>query len=55
MRRQNNVSASSIPTFLSTGELVDKQPKPSLIYVFPEKKLRGLSPNFHIHGSVSNL
>jgi hypothetical protein len=24
-------------------------------YVFPEKKLRGLSPNFHIHVSVSDL
>jgi hypothetical protein len=22
------------------------------IYVFPEKELRGLSPNFHIHVSV---
>ncbi len=25
------------------------------IYVFPEKELRGLSSNFHIHVSVSNL
>ncbi len=25
------------------------------IYVFPEKELRGLSPNFHIHESLSNL
>jgi hypothetical protein len=25
------------------------------IYVFPEKELRGLSPNFHIHVSVSDL
>jgi hypothetical protein len=24
------------------------------IYVFPEKELRGLSPNFHIHVSVSD-
>ncbi len=23
------------------------------IYVFPEKELRGLSPNFHIHASVT--
>jgi hypothetical protein len=23
------------------------------IYVFPEKELRGISPNFHIHLSVS--
>ncbi len=26
-----------------------------LNYVIPEKKLRGLSPNFHIHVSVSDL
>jgi hypothetical protein len=25
------------------------------IYVFPEKKLRGLGHNFHIHVSVSDL
>jgi hypothetical protein len=25
------------------------------IYVFPEKELRGLSPNFHIYVSVSSL
>jgi hypothetical protein len=25
------------------------------IYVFPEKELRGLSPNFNIHVSVSDL
>jgi hypothetical protein len=24
-------------------------------YVFPEKELRGLSPNFHIHVSVSDF
>ncbi len=24
------------------------------IYVFPEKELRGFSPNFHIHASVSD-
>jgi hypothetical protein len=25
------------------------------IYVFPEKEMRSLSPNFHIHMSVSDL
>jgi hypothetical protein len=25
------------------------------IYVFPEKELRGHSPNFHMHVSVSDL
>ena len=29
--------------------------KENPIYVLPEKKLRGLSPNFHIHVSVSVL
>ncbi len=29
--------------------------KEILIYVFPEKELRGLSPSFHIHVSVSDL
>jgi hypothetical protein len=29
--------------------------KENPIYVLPEKKLRGLSPNFHIHVSVSDL
>jgi hypothetical protein len=29
--------------------------KEILVYVFPEKELRGLSPNFHIHVSVSDL
>ncbi len=29
--------------------------KEILIHVFPEKELRGLSPNFHIHVSVNDL
>jgi hypothetical protein len=29
--------------------------KEMAIYVFPEKELRGLSHNFHIHVSVSDL
>ncbi len=29
--------------------------KENSINVLPEKKLRGLSPNFHIHVSVSDL
>jgi hypothetical protein len=29
--------------------------KESPIYIFPEKNLHGLSPNFHIHVSVSDL
>jgi hypothetical protein len=29
--------------------------KENLVYVFPERELRDLSPNVHIHVSVSNL
>ncbi len=29
--------------------------KEILIHFFPEKELRGLSPNFHIHVTVSDL
>jgi hypothetical protein len=29
--------------------------KEILVYIFPEKELRGLGPNFHIHVSVSDL
>ncbi len=36
-----------------------QQPQPHCnenpIYVFPEKEMRGLSPNFHIHVSVRDL
>jgi hypothetical protein len=35
--------------------LVDLHYNEHSIYVFPEKELRGLSPNFHIHVSVSDL
>jgi hypothetical protein len=31
------------------------RPRNMPIYVFPEKKLRGLNPNFHIHVSVNDL
>jgi hypothetical protein len=32
-----------------------KEPIPYSKQVFPEKELRGYSPNFHIHLSVSDL
>ncbi len=38
-------------TFNSTQPHCNK----NLIYVFPENELSGLSPNFHIHVSVSDL
>ncbi len=39
-------------SFISSGSSHCNE-KP--IYVFPEKELRGLSPNFHIHVSVNEL
>jgi hypothetical protein len=38
---------------LSSNESIHCNENP--IYVFPEKKLRGLRPHFHIHVSVSDL
>jgi hypothetical protein len=38
---------------LQRNQLFTMQRNP--IYVFPEKELRGLSPNFQIHVSVSDL
>ncbi len=37
------------------GYTVDLHYNENSIYVFPEKDLRGLSPNFHIHVSVGDL
>ncbi len=37
------------------GSLAKMHFKGISIYVFPEKELRGLIPNFHIHVSVSDL
>jgi hypothetical protein len=37
------------------GEWPTVHCKENPIYVLPEKKLRGLSPNLHIHVSVSDL
>ncbi len=36
-------------------EIFDMHCNENPIYVFPEKEFRGLSPNFHIHVSVSDL
>jgi hypothetical protein len=34
---------------------LQRQNAENLKQIFPEKEYRGLSPNFHIHGSVSEL
>ncbi len=44
LRRELDTLYSLFPTLLQNP-----------IYVFPEKELRGLSPNFHIHVSVSDF
>ncbi len=50
-------STPTLVTNCSRLERVIFQPrrKENPIYVFPEKELCGLSPNFHIHVSVSNV
>jgi hypothetical protein len=45
---KKNFSGFFIPALICTAT------KPPSIYVFPEKELRGLSPNFYIHVSVSD-
>ncbi len=50
----NKIAAPQIRRYkdaLSSVPHCDENP----IYVFSEKELRGLIPNFHIHGSVSDL
>jgi hypothetical protein len=46
-------------SFIAISELVkttlQRQNTEILIQIFPEKEYRGLSPNFHIHASVSDL
>jgi hypothetical protein len=38
-----------------TGATLQRQNAENLKQIFPEKEYRGLSPNFHIHVSVSEL
>ncbi len=44
----NSVSTPPFPT-------LQRQNAENLKQIFPEKEYRGLSPNFHIHVSVSEL
>jgi hypothetical protein len=37
------------------GGAINRHCKEISIYLFPEKELHGLSPNFHFHVSVSDL
>ncbi len=37
------------------GTTLQRQKAENLKQIFPEKEYRGLSPNFHIHVSVSEL
>jgi hypothetical protein len=41
-----------LPDFLDVLQIHNTE---NLKQIFPEKELRGLSPNFHIHVSVSDL
>jgi hypothetical protein len=44
-----------IHTIFSTLDALECSLQRNSIYVFPEKELRDLSPNFHNHVSVSDL
>jgi hypothetical protein len=48
-----NRSVSSGSHLAKSPQQLDCKEEP--IYVFPEMKLRGLVPNFHIYASVSDL
>ncbi len=51
---QDQAQGTNFP--LSKGELtLQRQNAENLKQIFPEKEYRGLSPNFHIHVSVSEL
>jgi len=51
------IKAHSLPTLrvVQKGGIVSLFCNKNPIYLFPEKELRRLSPNFHIHVSVSDL
>jgi hypothetical protein len=38
-----------------TGYALQRQNVENLKQIFPKKEFRGLSPNFHIHGSVTEI
>ncbi len=45
----------SVKTMLPVHAPLQRQNTEISIQIFPEKEYRGLSPNFHIHPSVSDL
>ncbi len=48
-------SLSSSPHGCAVQTTLQRQNAEKLKQIFPEKEYRGLSPNFHIHVSVSEL
>ncbi len=53
--KELNLHAQRILLCISDSFHCSTHCKENTIYVFPEKKLRDLSPNFRIHVSVSDL
>jgi hypothetical protein len=45
----------TLPVFMTVMTTLQRQNAENLKQIFPEKEYRGLSPNFHIHVSVSEL
>jgi hypothetical protein len=51
-----NLPCRKCPIFFQASHpTLQRQNAENLKQIFPEKKYRGLSPNFHIHVSVSDL
>ncbi len=46
---------SILAMFRQDSDALQRQNSEILKQIFPEKEYRGLSPNFHIHRSVSDL
>jgi hypothetical protein len=49
------MSARSAEAYTATLSALQRQNTEISKQIFPEKEYRGLSPNFHIHASLSDL
>jgi hypothetical protein len=54
-RPGENTSGSKLYDWAGTYPALQRKNAENLKQIFPEKEYRGLSPNFHIHVSVSEL
>jgi len=52
---QLHAGRNVLPAYKQAAYALQRQNAENLKQIFPEKEYRGLSPNFHIHVSVSEL